>query len=178
MKKLIKEHWFESVLGIIILALLIVVIKTQNESGKVNKQNLDLQTKVYNLPTATEVFNLRSECATLGQKISDSKPSGNYRYSRLQSSHYNPATNRCYVEFSDMGSLEAKGSYSRFLYDGQTKDELAYAFEDKDKGNTGWINIDGPVDKNDTWPMYNPSISNYDSAMIYISKVMKDDWTQ
>ena len=71
MKKLIKEHWFESVLGIIILALLIVVIKTQNESGKVNKQNLDLQTKVYNLPTATEVFNLRSECATLGQKISE-----------------------------------------------------------------------------------------------------------
>ena len=77
---------------------------------------------------------------------------------------------------------QTSGDYSKyideFLYNGQTGDLLAYASKHKGESDTGWINLDGPTNKNDRWPMYDPTLTNYDSAMIYISKVMKDDWTQ
>jgi hypothetical protein len=57
-------------------------------------------------PTATEVFNLTSKCAELGEKINgeyDFASSGNAAFKmpfikQEQSSHYDPKTNRCYVE--------------------------------------------------------------------------------
>lgn len=47
-------------------------------------------------PTAAEVFNLRSKCAELGQKILDGNLTGP-ALTQSQVSHYDPETNRCYV---------------------------------------------------------------------------------
>jgi hypothetical protein len=57
-------------------------------------------------PTATEVFNLTSKCAELGKTINDEydfASSGNVTFKmpfikQEQFSHYDPKTNRCYVE--------------------------------------------------------------------------------
>ena len=68
-------------------------------------------------PTATEVFHLRSECADLAQKIL--KEHSGFGVQRALS-HYEPATNRCYVELKNVDTHE--------LYDGQTGEVLASTF--------------------------------------------------
>jgi hypothetical protein len=55
------------------------------------------QQRTFQPPTVTEVFNLRSKCAALGDKImEDDFVSSNLSKSNL--SHYDPQTNRCYVD--------------------------------------------------------------------------------
>jgi hypothetical protein len=57
-------------------------------------------------PTATEVFHLRSECTALGEKLADRIEAGEAEYrakeghvtSFMPISHYDPRTNRCYVQ--------------------------------------------------------------------------------
>jgi hypothetical protein len=109
-------------------------------------------------PTATEVFNLRSKCAELGEKLNgeydltgiglataDDLP---YPFQQEHFSHYDPTTNRCYVELRaspNLGvltmlstrnakALKIRGDFlaryevdylERRLYDGQTGEELA-----------------------------------------------------
>jgi hypothetical protein len=64
--------------------------------GAVMVGTLASQTKpTSRAPTATEVFHLRSECAELGEKLLLKLYDSVY-YD--QESHYNPQTNRCYVE--------------------------------------------------------------------------------
>src|SRR5438045_110893 len=73
------------------LGLLLCSCSSSSQPQKLQK------THVAAPPTATEVFDLRSKCAELGQKIMD----GNLIGSALrqdQVSHYNPETNRCYVQ--------------------------------------------------------------------------------
>ncbi len=105
-------------------------------------------------PTATEVFNLRTKCAELGEKINgeydltgiqgataDDLP---YPFTQEHFSHYDPKTNRCYVELRVTPNLRALAMLStrsaraanqffaryevdyleRRLYDGQTGEEL------------------------------------------------------
>jgi hypothetical protein len=78
------------------------------------------QERDFRPPSATEVFNLRSKCAELGEKIL--KQSG-YLYDVL--SHYDVRTNRCYVELTEHSLKE--NIYDRYLYDGQTEEILAHA---------------------------------------------------
>lgn len=89
------------------------------------------------LPTATEVFHLRNECARLGQKMlaakEDSAEAGgsysDWTYSFSGETHYNPETNRCYVEVDYVEYDKTRPSYEGFnrdLYDGQTGDLLAH----------------------------------------------------
>ncbi len=74
-------------------------------------------------PTATEVFHLRSECAALGEKILDASIVGPALY-KSQISHYNPQTNRCYVELTVQNADTTKPLLylSRYLYDGHWRD--------------------------------------------------------
>jgi len=73
---------------------------------------------VYNqLPTATEVFNLRSECAKLGEKLQHGA-AGDAARTVSQVSNYRPWTNRCYVELTTEHDVS--------LYDGQTGKMLAH----------------------------------------------------
>src|SRR5207253_8552320 len=49
--------------------------------------------------SATEVFNLRSKCAELGEKIMKNTVIGD-ELKKEQLSHYEPKTNRCYVRLT------------------------------------------------------------------------------
>jgi hypothetical protein len=51
------------------------------------------------LPTATEVFQLRSLCVKLGEQLLDETPVGS-ALTEDQVSHYDPKSNRCYVELT------------------------------------------------------------------------------
>ena len=99
-------------------------------------------------PTATEVFNLRSKCVELAKKIDDDhdqtgcdvfRLSGHYCFFQQEHfSHYDPRTNRCNVELRvtlTAGAVDLKEAKNyeiyyanRFLYDGQTGDELASSY--------------------------------------------------
>jgi hypothetical protein len=78
------------------------------------------------LPTATEVFHLRSECAALGRKILDNNVVGS-ALSQSQISHYDPKSNRCYVELTVQTAdlTKPQDVFRRYLFDGQTDDMLA-----------------------------------------------------
>ena len=89
---------------------------------------------IYKAPTATEVFNLRSKCAELGEKILDGNIIGS-ALAQEHVSHYDPKTNRCYVELDvHMADLSKWDDYrSRNLYDGQTGEILAWTRDQKGK---------------------------------------------
>ena len=85
-------------------------------------------------PTATEIFNLRSECAALGQKILENNVIGR-PLTQSQVSHYEPRTNRCYVELTvEIANAQTPSGMSsthRYLFDGQTGEMLAAAMIEK-----------------------------------------------
>ena len=102
-------------------------------SCRQHKGSADNQPAYNRLPTATEVFDLRSKCAVLGDKVM----SENYIGSALthnQISHYNPETNHCYVKLevstADLTTPKERFIRDEYLYDGQTKESLAYAYWD------------------------------------------------
>jgi hypothetical protein len=81
------------------------------------------QERSQKLPTATEVFNLRTKCAELGRELNDSLPYGP-AWTRTTISNYVPKLNRCYATLEDDDSATHKHYIN--LYDGQTRDLLAY----------------------------------------------------
>ncbi len=119
--------------------------------------------RLFAVPTASEVFNLRSKCAELGDKILESNFVGSALTQEVLS-HYNPETNRCYVELdvhaADLSQYE-QHPYSRYLYDGQTKDLLVSATNDKGK-KTGHI-FNGDI------------FADYDKATARMDSLMADD---
>jgi hypothetical protein len=79
-------------------------------------------------PAASEDIRPRSACTASAQEILE----GNFiRYALYQEqfSHYSPSTNRCYVEIRvQTGELnEYSHRFGRYLYDGQTREMLAFA---------------------------------------------------
>ena len=77
---------------------------------------------------ATEDVQLRSACDAWAEQILD----GNFIRSALyqeQFSRYSPMTNRCYVEIRvQTGELNKYSDrFGRYLYDGQTREMLAFA---------------------------------------------------
>jgi hypothetical protein len=79
-------------------------------------------------PSPTEVFNLRSKCVELGEKILNGNVIGS-ALAQEQVSHYDPKTNRCYISLTvHMADLtKYEDYYSRSLYDGQTGEMLGFA---------------------------------------------------
>ena len=112
-------------------------------------------------PTATELFNLRSRCAALGDKFLD----GFFVTSGLTksiTSRYDPRTNHCYGELViQNGSHEFY--YDRTLYDLQTEELLASATINKGKkvglGGSGELRGD----------------LGFSAASEYIDKIIKED---
>lgn len=88
------------------------------------------------LPSATELFDLRSKCAAFGEKILEENIIERV-LTQEQVSRYNPETNRCYVKLSvstaDLSTPQENFVRDEYLYDGQTKELLASAYW---KGNT------------------------------------------
>lgn len=88
------------------------------------------EASTFRAPSATELFDLQSKCSLLGAKILE----GNFIGKALtqeQVSHYNPKDNRCYVKLTvssaDLMTPPDKYTDDNFLYDGQSKEMLAYA---------------------------------------------------
>jgi len=84
--------------------------------------------RVHQTLAATEEVQLRSACDAWAQQILE----GNFIRSALyqeQFSRYSPMTNRCYVEIRvQTGELnERSDRFGRYLYDGQTREMLAFA---------------------------------------------------
>jgi hypothetical protein len=94
------------------------------------------QQRTHQLPTATEVFNLRSKCAALGERILEDNTIGS-ALTQSQVTHYEPRTNRCYVELTiqtaDLSKPIDQHYNHRVLYDGQTKEMLAWALIERGK---------------------------------------------
>ena len=174
MAQFIKDNWFKLMLGIIILILLTMLVRNQNELSQMEKQNRDLQAsqRAYDLPTATEAFRLRSECAVLSQKLLDNNTVGSAP-TQSQVSHYNPATNRCYVQLTVQSANLSGDYFSNYLFDGQTGEMLASATKEKGKKDFGNI-FSGPAKTTHS----DPSGTTFDSTNDYINEVMHDDWKQ
>ena len=174
MEKLIRKNWFKLVLSIIIFILLIILTNNQIEIKRIKKQDLDLHMpqRVYNLPTATEVFHLRQECVALGQKILDNNIVG-AALTSSQVSHYNPVTNRCYIQLTTMSANLSNDYFSNYLFDGQTGEMLASATKEKGKKEYGSI-FSGPAKTT----VSDPSETTFQSTNDYIGEIMNDDWKQ
>jgi hypothetical protein len=116
-------------------------------------------------PTATEVFNLRSKCAELGHNILADNIIGS-ALAQDQVSHYDPRSNRCYVELDvHTADLNKEWDYdARYLYDGQTSELLVSAV--KIKGHeTAFIKV-------------SPGGFDYTTALGKIQDLMEDDRKQ
>jgi hypothetical protein len=122
-------------------------------------------------PTATEVFNLRSKCAELGEKILKNTVIGD-ALKKDQLSHYEPKTNRCYVQLTVWNAdLAQRDEYfQQYLFDGQTGQVLAAIRREKGV-RSGDISIDPS-------PLNGNSDELYLDASIFISKMMADDRQQ
>jgi hypothetical protein len=125
------------------------------------------------LPTTTEVFNLRSKCQALGEKIMEDNIIGN-ALAQEQLSHYDPETNHCYVKLDVhtadlMNTPRDKYSDEVFLFDGQTKEMLAST---RSTGNDKWASI-----LSDSLAKYvrDSSLPSYDETQQLIDKFMAED---
>jgi hypothetical protein len=130
-----------------------------------------VEAPAFRSPTATEVFDLRSKCAELGEKILDHTVIGDAQ-KKDQISHYEPKTNRCYVQLTVWNANPAKEGehFEQDLLDGQTGQVLAAIHRDKGV-RSGEISIDPS-------PLSGNSDELYVDASIFISKMMADERQQ
>jgi hypothetical protein len=125
------------------------------------------QEQTFRLPTATEVFNLRTKCAALGKQILEGNAISP-TLTQSQISHYDPITNRCYVELTVQIADPSKPLYvHRYLFDGQTEEMLAST--KIEKGERSGIVFDRQHQTKDY------SDGGWDDATAYIDKVMAND---
>jgi hypothetical protein len=129
--------------------MLVVWLGVLTASCGSSSRQADPQTeKRQGVPSAAEVFHLRSECASLGEKILNANIIGP-ALTQSQTSHYDQATNRCYVELAvntaDLQHYE--DYYARYLYDGQTSEMLAFTTSKKGQKTS---NIFLPHDSKDS----------------------------
>jgi hypothetical protein len=120
-------------------------------------------------PTATEVFNLRSRCAQLGEKIMEDSVIG-VALTQSQVSRYDLRTNRCYVELTveTIDKTGPQATYYRRLIDGQTKENLAWVSETI-MGKSGMV-----FDKQYNRGKFGDTVG-WDYATSYIDQMMAED---
>ena len=140
-----------------------------------NPDNKSQITTAFQLPTATEVFHLRSECASLGEKILENNHVGS-ALTQSQTSHYDPQTNRCYVELTvqtaDLVTPVGDWLNHRYLYDGQTGELLAVANmkgtpgQGEKRETSGMVFV--PIAKKS-------DMTGFEGASLFIDSMMADD---
>ena len=114
-------------------------------------------------PTATELFNLRSRCAALGDKFLEELFVGS-AITKSITSRYDPRTNHCYGDL--VARTVADGSYfNRGLYDLQTGELLAFAQIEKGK-KVGMVFNRVSNYRDDT---------GFSDSNEYIDKIMQED---
>lgn len=126
-----------------------------------------------NPESATEVFESRSKCAAMGEKVlHDNKEDVNLMQTQL--SRYNPQTNRCYVRLeikSYSSAQDDKYTRDEMLYDGQTKELLAGAYW-FGKEKSGHIFSDSLKRF-----VHNPESPSYDETDAFIYRFVAEDRT-
>lgn len=159
--------WNGSALRLCVLPVILFILGCQKSSAPVSPENVPS----FRSPTATEVFNLRSKCAELGEKIMKNTVTGD-ELTKNQVSHYDPKTNRCYVQLTVWNAKLGKGDeyFQEYLYDGQTGQLLAEIRREK---GTRYGDI-----YNNPSPMNGTSDELYLDASNFISKMMEDDRQQ
>ncbi len=124
--------------------------------------------RTFRPPSATEVFNLRTKCAELGDRLLETVLKADVIGAALAheaTSRYDPKTDRCYVrldvhtaDFTKYAEMNAS-----YLYDGQTREILAYASSEHG-AKTGQSYIDNE--------------HGYDAGLKTIEAFMADDRKQ
>ena len=149
------------------LSLLLVFSGCQKSSAPIPP----VDAPSFRSPTATEVFNLRSKCAELGEKIFKNTDIAD-ALKKDQVSHYEPKTNRCYVQLTVWNPNLSKGDdyFQQYLLDGQTGQVLAAIHREKGV-RSGEISIDPS-------PLNGNSDELYVDASMFIGKMMEDDRQQ
>jgi len=118
-------------------------------------------------PTATELFNLRSRCAALGNKFLDDDPLvGRSSLTKTIISHYDPRTNHCYGDEVTQNVANPDSYFNRFLFDLQTGEMLAFARRTAKEKQNGIV-VGGPLDMRDD--------HGFSAANEYIDKLMQED---
>jgi len=154
---------------LVALSALLFFFGCQKSSSPIPAVNVNAPS--FRSPTATEVFNLRSKCAELGEKIMKNTVIGD-ELTKEQLSHYEPKTNRCYVRLTVWKANLGKGDeyFQQYLFDGQTGQVLAA------------IRREHGVRSGDIYSDPSPSQGNSDEmyldASIFISQMMADDRQQ
>ncbi len=122
-------------------------------------------------PTATEVFNLRSKCAELAEKIMKNTVVSDV-LQKEQVPHYEPKTNRCYVQLtiSNANLTNGEENFEESLLDGQTGQVLAKIRREKGT-KSGNIYVDPS-------PLNGNSDELYLDASMFIREMMEDDRLQ
>lgn len=151
--------------SIALLLILVSILMACEKLKPTNKQVSDeLKSNIPSnqLPTATEVFHLRTECAKMGEKILNNNVVGS-ALTQTQVSYYNPKINRCFVQLTidsaDLSLTPEKSYMNNVLYDGQTEEMLAFA-TNKNGTKTGIS--------------FKVSHSGYDDVLEYIGETMND----
>jgi hypothetical protein len=124
---------------------------------------------IYKPPTAAEVFELRSKCAALGEKLIENHPVGS-ALAHDQVSRYDPKTNRCYVELNvQPADVSKRGTdyFSRSVFDGQTSEMLVRIVNDHGK-RQAYLNPNLGV-------FIKGSDDLYDTAIETMNRLMADD---
>lgn len=92
----------------------------------------------YRSVSATEVFHLRNECAKLGDQILEGAVVG-VALTKEVATHYNSKTNRCYAQVTVQPRDTTGTDMSTYIYDGQTKEMLAY--DTSKAGKKSYMNL-------------------------------------
>ncbi|MGA3371192.1 MAG: hypothetical protein ABSC48_05470 [Terracidiphilus sp.] len=141
-------------------------------SCRQQKAAADNQPASNRLATATEVFDLRSKCAALGEKIMSENIIGS-ALTHDQVSRYNPETNHCYVKLevstADLSTPREKFITHEYLYDGQTKELLATAIRE---GNRESAEIFSESLKRF---VHDPILPSYDETVSLMDKFVAED---
>jgi hypothetical protein len=145
-------------LAIVVFSVPAIVVSCSRSSGQKDAKPA---------PTATEIFNLRSKCAALGQKIMENNTIGSALTQDVVT-HYDPKTNRCYAELDvqmrDLSKFPEE-YYSRTVFDAQTGEALAHV--ERKKGQKSAYVSDGGL-----------NITDFDTAILKIGELMADDRKQ
>ena len=152
-----------------LFALAVLLISSGCQKSSLPISSVDAPS--FRSPTATEIFNLRSKCAELGEKIMKNTVIG-AELMKDQLSHYEPKTNRCYVRLTIWNAhLGKQGEdFQQYLFDGQTGQTLA-AIRRENGVKSGDI-------YSDPSPAQGNSDEMYVDASIFISQMMADDRQQ
>jgi hypothetical protein len=134
---------------------LLMFFAAENSSSTTVKATVPLAS------TATELFDLRSRCAELGQKIMQNNNIGSALTQDVVT-RYDIPTNRCYAELDvHTADLTKFDDYnSRSLFDGQTREMLAHV-EHKKGQKTGYVKGE--------------NVTDFDAAVLKMQEVMADD---